>query len=180
MKTPASLLQHGDLMTTPGSQPCDDVIRDRVLAAADGYSELGLPDLAWEEVNSLSEADRIRPEVQEVILGLLIRQHRWDEAIEMGQGLCAWDCAKPSTYIHTAFAMHELGRTMEARTTLLAGPDSLRKEPLFHYNLACYLAVSGHHKDAKAALLTAFRMDESLRLHARIDPDLKCFLDLIQ
>ena len=166
-------------MSVPGSQPNDDFSRDRVLSAADGYSELGLPDLAWEEVDSLSGVERIRPEVQEVILGLLIRQRRWDEAIETGQGLCALGCVKPSTYIHTAFAMHELGRTKDARAILLAGPESLRKEPLFHYNLACYLAVSGHLKDAEAALRTAFRMDESLRLHARMDPDLRSFPDLV-
>lgn len=166
-------------MSAPGFQPNDDLSRDRVLSAADGYSELGLQDLAWEEVDSLSDVERIRPEVQEVILGLLIRQRRWDEAIKTGQGLCESGCGRPSTYIHTAFAMHERGRTMEARATLLAGPEALRKEPLFHYNLACYLAVSGHLKDAEVALRTAFRMDESLRLHARMDPDLKCFLDLI-
>jgi predicted Zn-dependent protease len=166
-------------MTTSGSQPFNDVSRDRVLSAAGGYAELGLPDMAWEEVNSLSDDERNRPEVQELILGLLICQHRWDEAIETGHRLCKNGSMTPATYIHTAYALHETGRTSEAQTTLLAGPESLRTEPVFYYNLACYLAVTGNLLDAEVALKTAFRMDASLRLHARIDPDLKDFMELI-
>lgn len=165
-------------MTTPDSQPFNDVTRERVLSAADGYAELGLPDLAWEEVNSLTADERTRPEVQELILGLLIRQHRWEEAIETGHRLCAQATVRASTYIHTAYAQHELGRTSEAQSTLLAGPEALREEPVFHYNLACYLAVAGNLREAEVALRTAFRMDESLRLHARLDPDLKHFREL--
>ncbi len=166
-------------MTTPGSQSSNNVSRDRILSAADGYAELGLPDMAWEEVNTLTDDERNQTDVQELILGLLIRQHRWDEAIETGHRLCACGTLTPSTYIHTAYALHETGRTSEAQATLLAGPESLRKEPVFHYNLACYLAVAGNLRDAEVSLRTAFRMDASLRLHARIDPDLKEFIDLL-
>ena len=166
-------------MTTPGSRPCDDVCRERILSAADGYAELGLPELAWEEVDSLSDEERSLPEVQEVMLGLLIRQHRWEEAIVTGSRLCAMAANRPSVFIHTAFALHESGRTSEAQATLLAGPESLRKEPLYHYNLACYLAVAGNLQDAEVELRVAFQMDESLRQHARTDPDLKCFREIV-
>ena len=166
-------------MTTPDSQSCNDVTRERVVSAANGYAELGLPEMAWDEVNSLPDGERSQPCVQEVILGLLIRQHRWEEAVLTGHRLCAMEVCRPSIYIHTAYALHETGRTSEAQAILLAGPESLRKDPLYHYNLACYLAVAGNLKDAETALRIAFHMDESLRLHARIDPDLKCFKEIV-
>ena len=166
-------------MTTPDSQSCNNVSRTRVVSAATGYAELGLPDMAWDEVNSLPDDERNQPDVQEVILGLLIRQHRWEEAVATGCRLCAMEGCRPSAFIHTAYALHETGRTSEARATLLAGPEALRQQPLYHYNLACYLAVAGNLKDAEAALRMAFHMDESLRLHARIDPDLMCFKEIV-
>jgi len=166
-------------MSAPGPQPFSDPAHERILSAADGYAELGLADLAWQEVNSLPDHERSRPEVQELILGLLVRQHRWDEAIEAGRRLCTKCSDRPAVYIHTAYALHEAGRTAEARTLLLEGPDSLRTDPLYHYNMACYLAVSGDLKDAEISLRTAFRMDGKLRVHARHDPDLKSFRGLV-
>ena len=109
------------------------------------------------------------------MLGLLVRQHRWEEAIETGRRLCSERWERSAVYIHTAFALHELGRTAEARVTLEAGPECLRADPLYHYNMACYLAVSGQLRDAEVCLRTAFRMDGKLRAHARHDPDLKEF-----
>ena len=37
--------------------PADDIMRDRVLNAATGYVELGLLDMAWDELNSLTERE---------------------------------------------------------------------------------------------------------------------------
>lgn len=153
--------------------PADDIARERILNAAAGYVELGLGDMAWDELNTLSETDRRRPDTQEFMLGLLIRENRWEEAVAAGHGLCQEPEMPPGVYIHTAFALHELGRTPEARALLLAGPASLRSDPLFHYNMACYLAVSGDIQDAEVCLRTAFHMDPKLRVHASTDPDLR-------
>ena len=151
----------------------DPIVRQRVLTAATGYVELGLSDLAWEELTCLEEHDRSLPEVQEFILSLLIRENRWEEAVAAGSGLCNEPAMPPSIFIHTAFALHELGRTAEARAVLVGGPPSLRSDPLFHYNMACYLAVSGDLQDAEVCLRTAFQMDPKLRAHAATDPDLR-------
>jgi hypothetical protein len=166
-------------MSTNGPKSSGDGARERILAAADGYAELGLTDFAWQEIDSLAEGDRQRPEVRELILGLLVRQCRWVEAIEAGRKLCLEGWERPAIYIHTAFALHELGRTAEARATLQDGPASLRKDPLYHYNLACYLAVTGHLGPAGDSLRTALRMDNRLREHAQRDPDLKNIRDLL-
>lgn len=155
------------------TSPPDDIARERILNAAGGYVELGLPDMAWDELNTLSDTDRNRADVKEFMLGLLIRESRWEEAATTGHLLCREPEIPPTVYIHTAFALHELGRTPEARALLLAGPVTLREDPLFHYNMACYLAVSGDLQDAEVCLRTAFQMDPKLRVHACTDPDLR-------
>jgi hypothetical protein len=159
-------------MHSPES-PANNAVLERVLSAACGYAELGLPDMAWEELESLEDTDRTRPDVQELVLSLLVREERWEETVAAGVPLCA-DASHPaSIFIHTAFALHELGRTPEARATLLSGPKSLSSDPIYHYNLACYLAVCGELTEAGEHLRNAFRMDSKLRLHASTDPDLK-------
>ena len=147
--------------------------RQRILAAVEGFADLGLPDMAWEELESLSRQDRQRPEVKEMELCLYIRERRWDDAIPLGLTLCATLAERPTVFIHTAYALHESHRTEEARALLLSAPDSLHSDPLFHYNMACYLAVLGYLRDAEPLLIKALQMDEKLRRHARTDPDLK-------
>ena len=106
-------------------------------------------------------------------LCLYIRERRWDEAIPHGLTLCATLTGRPAVFIHTAYALHEAHRTEEARALLLSAPATLHNDPLFHYNMACYLAVLGHLRDAEPLLEKALQMDEKLRRHARTDPDLK-------
>ena len=75
-------------------------------------------------------------------------------------------------YIHGAFALHELGRTTEARDLLLQGPEELRKDPTFHYNIGCYEAVLGNRDAALQSLEQSFALDDTYRDFARKDPDL--------
>ena len=166
-------------MNPSGSTSSSVSGRHRALLAADGYAELGLPDLAWEEIDQLPESDKHLPEVREIMLGLYIRQGRWAEAISEGGQWCREGIDRPAIYIHTAYALHETGRTPEARAILQSGPASLRSNPLYHYNMACYLATAGSLKDAEVCLRTAFRMDEKLRQFAKKDPDLKDFRSIL-
>jgi len=69
--------------------------------------------------------------------------------------------------------LHELGRTAEARDLLLKGPEELRKDPTFHYNVGCYEAVLGNREAALASLRQSFALDGTYRDFARQDPDLE-------
>ena len=60
-------------MASFSPHPLTNAERDRSLAAADGYAELGLPDFAWQELEALSPADRSRPDVEEFTLGYVRR-----------------------------------------------------------------------------------------------------------
>lgn len=52
-------------------------------------------------------------------------------------------------HIRTAFCLHEMKRTDEAKAVLLAGPETLKDNAIYHYNLACYEAQLGNIKEAK-------------------------------
>lgn len=150
----------------------DEWMRRRVLLAAEGYAELSLWQFAWEELQGLPARDQTRPEVQEAMLALLIKQDRWEEAILLGKELCRQCPDLPAAFVHTAFCQHELGQTMDALKTLRSGPNSLQQDALYHYNCACYLAVLGYADEARDLLRTAFALDDSLQENARTDPDL--------
>lgn len=139
----------------------------------EGYLELDLPDLAEEEIRALPDSLSHHAVVLDARLAVLMHRKSWPAAVEAGLTGCAAAPGRSSFFIHTAFCLHELGRTEEAHLLLLSGPAALRREPLFYYNMGCYLAVLGHRQEAGEHLREAFRMDDSLRRFAKSDRDLQ-------
>src|SRR4051812_10330903 len=105
---------------------------ERTILAAQGYSELGMFDDAIAELDSLPEHVAQNSTVIELRTVILMQGKRWKSALAAGWDLCRAEPEKTSGFIHTAFCLHELGRTAEARDVLLGGPDSLHIEPTFH------------------------------------------------
>lgn len=155
----------------PGSDDAPDL--KRIRKEIDGYLDLGLPDMAEEELDALPEECLAHPLVLDARLALQMHRCQWTEAVETGLNGCAAFPGQPSFFIHTAFCLHEMGRTEEAHLLLLSGPASLRREPLYHYNMGCYLTVLGRREEAGDHLGEAFRLDQSLRKFARSDRDLE-------
>ena len=145
---------------------------ERTLLAAQGYSELAMHDDAIAQLDSLPEDTAKNPTVLELRAVVLMQARRWKPALAVSRELCATEPAKTSGFIHTAFCLHELGRTGEARECLLTGPDALRAEPTFHYNLACYECALGHLDLARIHLDKSFTLDKKMRDFAKSDPDL--------
>jgi hypothetical protein len=75
-------------------------------------------------------------------------------------------------YIHTAFALHESGRTQEALDLLRSGPPVLKQDATYFYNVACYEAVLGNAESAVKNLSRSFRLDNRLKDGALEDRDL--------
>lgn len=146
---------------------------ERIIEAAQGYSELGMLPEALAELNSLEPAARSRPDVLELRILILMQAKKWRTALSVSRKLC--DCRPMNTigFIHTAFCLHELGRSNEAKSVLLSGPAELIDEPTYHYNLACYECVLGNLETAQAHLETSIFLDKNLRHFAKHDPDLK-------
>lgn len=157
--------------------PDDQPDLKRCRQEVEGYLELDLPELADEILAALPARLTDHPLVMDARLSVLMHRKSWPEAVEAGLMGCAAVPGRAGFFIHTAFCLHEMGRTEEAHLLLLSGPAALRREPLFHYNISCYLAVLGKAGEARQHLAEAFRLDESLRTFARTDRDLKGLWD---
>ena len=150
-----------------------DITHQRLLVASQGYSELGLPELALAELDLLPEDVATSPLGIESRLSVLMQAKRWKPALGVGRELCRVAPDKTAGFIHTAFCLHEMGKSREALEVLSSGPAALKAEPTYHYNLACYAAALGNIEEARAHLNVSFAMDKSLKAYARTDPDLK-------
>ena len=145
---------------------------ERTLLAAQGYAELAMFDDALNELDSLPEAARQSSESLELRTVILIQALRWSDALATGRALCDAEPEKTAGFIHTAYCLHELSRTTEARDCLLNGPRALHAEPTYHYNLACYECALGHLDLARLHLEKSIAMDKKMRELAKHDPDL--------
>ncbi|MDB6078344.1 MAG: hypothetical protein JWO82_2091 [Akkermansiaceae bacterium] len=143
------------------------------LRAALGWLELGLPEEALTELTTLSARERMRRHALELRLLAEMEAQRWNAAADTGRLLCMKEPKEARFFIHAAYCLHETGDTLAARDWLMKGPAALMNDPLFHYNLACYLAVLGERKRAKTHLDRAFELDESLKETAQADTDLE-------
>src|SRR5260221_10306027 len=145
---------------------------ERTLVAAQGYCELGMFDDALAELDSLPAEFGPHPMVVELRTVVLMQAKRWKLALTSSRSLCRVAPDKTTGFIHTAFCLHELGRTAEARDTLISGPDVLHAEPTYHYNLACYECALGNLDLARLHLEKSFELDKKFKEYAKSDPDL--------
>lgn len=125
------------------------------------------------ELDAISDRLQNRPEVLQLRLQCLMQKKRWAQALAVSRKLCrvAPDCS--TGFLHAGFCLHQLGKTAEAKRTLMTGPIALLKEPIYYYNMGCYEALLGNVRDAKQNLQISFKMDSSFRDIAKRDPDLK-------
>jgi predicted Zn-dependent protease len=146
---------------------------EKTLLAAQGYCELGMFEDALAELNTLPDDAQQDSNALELRLAILMQARRWKSALTLSRELCRLAPAKNVGYIHAAFCLHELGKTGQARDLLLSGPETLHKEPAYHYNLACYECRLGNHDLARAHLDRSIQLDKKFREFARTDPDLQ-------
>ena len=151
---------------------------DQIFRMAEGYLELGMFDDALDHLDQLDSEFQDRFAVLQMRVDiLLLRKQNWKEALRLSLRICSIHPDRPYGYVHTAFCLHELGRTAEAKQALLDGPASLLDEAVYYYNLACYDTVLGNLEQAKVYLHASFRLDKSFRELAKSDPDLKQIRD---
>lgn len=153
---------------------------DRRILAAQGYVELSLYHQARKELQPLPREVFERADVIELGLLCLMGEKRWSEALATAHKLCEAAPSEPGGFIHAAYCLHEMNRTLEALEVLKNGPKSLRTKPVFFYNLGCYNARLGNIEEAMRQLTRSFEMDRDLRKLARRDPDLAGMRSLLQ
>jgi len=128
--------------------------------------------------DAMAELDQVDAEQQDSLAVLrmraeiILRKREWKSALRVSLRVCQLYPNESLGFIHAAFCLHELGRTEEAKQTLLDGPAKLLDEPIYYYNLGCYDAVLGNLEQAKTYLRASFKLDKSFREMAKNDPDL--------
>lgn len=150
-----------------------EMTAEKILLAAQGYLELGMPGEALSELDGLPAVYRRRPDVLKLRVTVAMHARRWKAGLVASRRLCAAEPEATIGFIHAAFCLHELGRTEEARHLLLHGPSALLNEATYYYNMGCYNARLGQLADAQNYLRMSFSLDRKLREFAQCDPDLK-------
>ena len=152
---------------------------ERHLQAACGYAELGMLQESLAELDSIPARLQKRPEVLQLRLHHLMRKKHWTQALSVSRLLCRVAPDSGVGFLHAGFCLHQLGRTLEAKTLLVRGPLELLKDPVYYYNMGCYDALLGNVSEAEANLRISFKMDASFRDIARNDPDLTALHSVI-
>ena len=86
----------------------------------------------------------------EARLILLMEMEKWDEGVLLGESLSKRWPQEHEFYFKTAYCLHELKRTQEAKITLESAPKSIRITALYFFNLVCYETQFGELGRRKA------------------------------
>lgn len=144
------------------------------LLAAEGWLELGNPGEARLELDGISQKGRVHPEVLQLRWEICAKLKQWGECVDIGETLTRVDPERVVSWIHHAFALHELKRTQEAWDVLLPAQKRFPKEPTILYNLACYACQLGRLEDARELLEACLALGnrKEWKKQALEDPDL--------
>lgn len=145
------------------------------LSAAQGWIDLGNPREAAGEWARLSATAREHPAALELLWRIQAEERQWPQALECAQRLLGLAPDNPTGWIQRSYALHELGRTSEAREKLV---EAIRRFPVVStipYNLACYACRLGNLDEAREWLDRAVRLRsrKEIRAIALEDRDLE-------
>jgi len=143
------------------------------LRAALGFLELGDPDAAWDELESLPAEERGHPVVLRMRVQVYRAKERWMEMAEVARHLTEIEPDQPAHWTDRAWAERRHLGIHVAQQTLLIARDRFPQEGIIHYNLACYEAVQGRLDDAKGSLTRAIELEPAFKAIALEDDDLK-------
>lgn len=152
----------------------DNLSTRRHVSYARGYVGLEMLRQAEDELDAVAPADQSLPEVLGVRVDLHMAARQWEKVVDVGRRLAEAYPETEHAWIGWAYALRELNRIEEARAVLLeAEAHHGRTSAVLHYNLACYDALLGALKSARARFAKACRMEKRFKEEGRHDPDLK-------
>lgn len=165
------------LMTPPAEQPV--VPRQILLRRAAGYLELGAllvdpetgpaPSAARLLKRALSELAALPADVRKGGMASLIEGEalrslgQWESALTPLHRATEADRHGIEAWLGLGWCLKRLGRLPEAVQSLEAGLDASPREPVLHYNLACYHSLVGNVASAIDHLRRAIAIDDRFR-----------------
>lgn len=102
---------------------------------------------------------------------------KWDAMQTIARRLAKYDPNDVNWTVSWAYATRRAESLQAAQSILLEAVERLPNTAIFHYNLACYECQLGQIEVAKARLSHAFKLDQSFRLLALDDDDLRPIWD---
>ena len=144
-----------------------------------GYIDLGMLEEAASELAKLEPEQSGSPEAQELRIIIMLDRGEYEAALSLSENLCDLFPGHPAGFVQGAYCLHVRGKTEEAINHLQSGPETLREEPVYFYNLACYELALGRTQAAQTWLMESISMDNANRKKAIEDPDLESLRDWI-
>lgn len=144
------------------------------LRAAEGWLELGDWQSALDELNGISPEFRDHPDALDLRWAIHAKARNWTACVEVGLALKKLAPARETSWIHHAYALHEMKRTQDAWDSLAPAAEKFPTEPAVFYNLACYACQLGRLDEARSLLDQALKLGDAdlMRMDALEDPDL--------
>jgi predicted Zn-dependent protease len=144
------------------------------LLAAEGWLELGSPVEAGAELDRLTPTQHGAPDVQELRWQISAKAGNWNACVDIAKALTQLAPDRAVSWIHHAYALHELRRTREAFDVLAPMAIRFPTDATIPYNLACYACQLGDLVGARDWLAQAFRLGNAkeIKRQASEDPDL--------
>ena len=150
------------------------------LESTRGYIDLSMFDEALKTLDALPEDQRNSAPALEMRIIAYLDQKELEKALEIALKLCRTHSDNHAGYIQGSYCLHALNRTEDAQEHLQSGPASLRREPVYFYNLCCYDLSLGNEDAAMAWLNRAFEMSPGYAEEALKDDDLLPIRPLIE
>jgi tetratricopeptide (TPR) repeat protein len=135
----------------------------RLLREAEGYLELGLPQLAIETLEKLNEPGTFKSK-RLYLLGEAFRaQGRFQEAIAALEASVGDAPSKIDIYLALGWCYKRTDRLDLAIEALQKGLEVDSTHAILHYNLACYWSLAGNKDQALTCLAEALRREPEYR-----------------
>jgi Flp pilus assembly protein TadD len=158
-----------------------DIADQRHLDAAEGWLGLGSYRDAQEELEQITRAMQIHPEVLQVRWEIQATAKDWPRALESAATMVQVAPEDPRGWIHRSYCLHEMKQTEAARDNLLRVADQFKSSSTLCYNLACYECQLGRLEQARSWLRKAIASGDAYHIKqtAQLDADLKPLWDEI-
>ena len=136
---------------------------ERLLAAAEGYRDLGLFEHALTALDEIPESDQTRFAVHALRGDILKNLERYDEALLSLKSALEEKPEDVPLLLSMAWCYKRTRQLAKAIESTEQAYRCSPSNPLILYNLGCYWALAGNKTQALSWLGRALRMDKSLR-----------------
>ena len=140
---------------------------ERHLQAAAGFLELGLPQEANAELESIEAELRSLPPVVALRVQVYEALQAWELMAVCAKQMCVTHPQEPQGYVSLAYATRRAESLERALGILLDAQQLFPQEATILYNLACYEAQLGHLDLARGWLQDAIRLAPESRQMAQ-------------